>query len=119
MRMYPPLTAPNGSSTALISASTTDARIAVPLYRFVTGRSIAPSTDAHDHEGATKQLGLEGDADTGSLTLQRSSMGDRKSTRLNSSHGYISYAVFCLKKKKYNQRSTSLISHHTRQIEEL
>src|SRR2546429_3133027 len=29
------------------------------------------------------------------------SMGlDRKSTRLNSSHGYISYAVFCLKKKK-------------------
>src|SRR2546422_7943330 len=30
---------------------------------------------------------------------------DRKSTRLNSSHGYISYAVFCLKKKKtYKQR---------------
>src|SRR2546429_6512199 len=28
---------------------------------------------------------------------------DRKSTRLNSSHGYISYAVFCLKKKKYHQ----------------
>src|SRR2546422_5664355 len=27
---------------------------------------------------------------------------DRKSTRLNSSHGYISYAVFCLKKKKTN-----------------
>src|SRR2546422_1996917 len=30
--------------------------------------------------------------------------GDRKSTRLNSSHGYISYAVFCLKKKK-NKKS--------------
>src|SRR2546422_2192451 len=29
--------------------------------------------------------------------------GDRKSTRLNSSHGYISYAVFCLKKKKKNK----------------
>src|SRR2546429_2678364 len=28
--------------------------------------------------------------------------GDRKSTRLNSSHGYISYAVFCLKKKNDN-----------------
>src|SRR2546422_5452954 len=27
---------------------------------------------------------------------------DRKSTRLNSSHGYISYAVFCLKKKRTN-----------------
>src|SRR2546429_1409069 len=32
-----------------------------------------------------------------------SSTRDRKSTRLNSSHGYISYAVFCLKKKKHQQ----------------
>src|SRR2546429_6572121 len=31
----------------------------------------------------------------------RSQPLDRKSTRLNSSHGYISYAVFCLKKKKH------------------
>src|SRR5687768_17838191 len=30
---------------------------------------------------------------------------DRKSTRLNSSHGYISYAVFCLKKKKKKKRT--------------
>src|SRR2546422_7412977 len=30
---------------------------------------------------------------------------DRKSTRLNSSHGYISYAVFCLKKKKKNNQA--------------
>src|SRR2546429_5263963 len=33
---------------------------------------------------------------------------DRKSTRLNSSHGYISYAVFCLKKKKKEQRDYSV-----------
>src|SRR5687768_18246464 len=32
--------------------------------------------------------------------LTAAALGDRKSTRLNSSHGYISYAVFCLKKKK-------------------
>src|SRR2546422_11225955 len=32
----------------------------------------------------------------------RGSGRDRKSTRLNSSHGYISYAVFCLKKKNHN-----------------
>src|SRR5687768_18097262 len=32
---------------------------------------------------------------------------DRKSTRLNSSHGYISYAVFCLKKKK-NIKATKI-----------
>src|SRR2546422_3558339 len=31
---------------------------------------------------------------------------DRKSTRLNSSHGYISYAVFCLKKKKKTEEET-------------
>src|SRR5687768_18143632 len=30
---------------------------------------------------------------------------DRKSTRLNSSHGYISYAVFCLKKKKNKEET--------------
>src|SRR2546429_7233070 len=34
---------------------------------------------------------------------------DRKSTRLNSSHGYISYAVFCLKKKK---RKNAVIQPH-------
>src|SRR2546429_6946394 len=33
---------------------------------------------------------------------------DRKSTRLNSSHGYISYAVFCLKKKKKTQQRRRL-----------
>src|SRR5687768_17767649 len=33
---------------------------------------------------------------------------DRKSTRLNSSHGYISYAVFCLKKKKKIRNSTTV-----------
>src|SRR2546427_5487360 len=34
------------------------------------------------------------------LTVARLALGDRKSTRLNSSHSQISYAVFCLKKKK-------------------
>src|SRR3989449_5799185 len=32
---------------------------------------------------------------------------DRKSTRLNSSHGYISYAVFCLKKKKNSEKHST------------
>src|SRR2546429_4537072 len=35
-------------------------------------------------------------------------VADRKSTRLNSSHGYISYAVFCLKKKKRATQRGSL-----------
>src|SRR2546422_5112942 len=37
---------------------------------------------------------------------------DRKSTRLNSSHGYISYAVFCLKKKNNEQKNTTNATTH-------
>src|SRR3989449_7303122 len=40
---------------------------------------------------------------------QSVSTGDRKSTRLNSSHGYISYAVFCLKKKKKQKERSEQI----------
>src|SRR2546429_7106147 len=36
---------------------------------------------------------------------------DRKSTRLNSSHGYISYAVFCLKKKKCTELRWAYCNH--------
>src|SRR2546422_2913616 len=43
-----------------------------------------------------------------------SGLGDRKSTRLNSSHGYISYAVFCLKKKKTKTPTTSSQVANTR-----
>src|SRR2546422_7992441 len=39
-------------------------------------------------------------AATDRFSINRIRVLDRKSTRLNSSHGYISYAVFCLKKKK-------------------
>src|SRR2546429_6862182 len=38
----------------------------------------------------------------------RWNLEDRKSTRLNSSHGYISYAVFCLKKKKKTYNTTHM-----------
>src|SRR2546430_13515380 len=37
---------------------------------------------------------------------------DRKSTRLNSSHSQISYAVFCLKKKKINSTLVRTVSRH-------
>src|SRR2546429_2119894 len=45
-----------------------------------------------------------------SETDSNSYKSDRKSTRLNSSHGYISYAVFCLKKQK--DRSFTKDSNH-------
>src|SRR2546422_7622659 len=45
------------------------------------------------------------------VAAQQASRGtrDRKSTRLNSSHGYISYAVFCLKKKKKKTKNMNEI----------
>src|SRR5687768_18086652 len=42
---------------------------------------------------------------TNFILTQRQLHRDRKSTRLNSSHGYISYAVFCLKKKKTKKQT--------------
>src|SRR2546422_1096838 len=48
-------------------------------------------------------------AATGHLVF--GTLQDRKSTRLNSSHGYISYAVFCLKKKKKNDEKLVLCAY--------
>src|SRR2546422_3255629 len=44
--------------------------------------------------------GCRGRANGVATCVGEGGLRDRKSTRLNSSHGYISYAVFCLKKKK-------------------
>src|SRR2546422_4899034 len=62
-----------------------------------------------DAEGHGAEQGAEKDRD-----------GDRKSTRLNSSHGYISYAVFCLKKKKKkNRRVQDITQKYQSQSEEV
>src|SRR2546422_9391467 len=55
--------------------------------------------------GPTSTFGADNQPSPGFVALfngrdQSPATADRKSTRLNSSHGYISYAVFCLKKKK-------------------
>src|SRR2546422_8561317 len=55
--------------------------------------------------GRHRRLRQTGGHPPGAARVRRSL--DRKSTRLNSSHGYISYAVFCLKKKKKKQQRTS------------
>src|SRR3989449_2369854 len=50
--------------------------------------------------------------------LDAPAAADRKSTRLNSSHGYISYAVFCLKKKKMkNYNTTQELQHAAVQLD--
>src|SRR5438132_6960275 len=61
-------------------------------------RSDDPRGAGHDH-GPSAGL-LPSDGDRREVALQDAR--DRKSTRLNSSHTVISYAVFCLKKKKIN-----------------
>src|SRR5256885_11321605 len=53
-------------------------------------------------EGSNGQTGTSADKEYYPPSVYRNSpRGDRKSTRLNSSHLVISYAVFCLKKKKF------------------
>src|SRR2546430_7250163 len=46
----------------------------------------------------------------GTADADRARIGDRKSTRLNSSHSQISYAVFCLKKKKQPSAQINALS---------
>src|SRR2546422_7016479 len=52
------------------------------------------------------------------VRLVRHAGRDRKSTRLNSSHGYISYAVFCLKKKKKDTRYEDPVQSSTTSFHE-
>src|SRR2546422_3675656 len=57
-----------------------------------------------------QRLDVLGEAGAAASGRPSSSRGraDRKSTRLNSSHGYISYAVFCLKKKENQKELTKM-----------
>src|SRR2546429_7059603 len=83
------------------------ARIRAALRRYSPGDGPPPF--------ASKDLSIDFEARQvtvrdRSVHLTPKEYEDRKSTRLNSSHGYISYAVFCLKKKKPRQEQT-----HSRQ----
>src|SRR2546429_2492722 len=54
--------------------------------------------------------------ESGALEVSEEAVAeDRKSTRLNSSHGYISYAVFCLKKKNNTNTTHILVAPHLAQ----
>src|SRR2546430_3635944 len=65
----------------------------VDLAEFRSLKRILPFIANKLHRGGVRRVG-----------------GDRKSTRLNSSHSQISYAVFCLKKKKTPQATISTLS---------
>src|SRR5207245_10364027 len=92
------------------------------VHSFPTRRSSDLVLGVHDAAGLLFKrldpfrLGIPFPADEVELTLAAADLrrqagrgftADRKSTRLNSSHGSISYAVFCLKKKITRARLTS------------
>src|SRR2546429_2651864 len=66
------------------------------LFRSLGSAENRPSYQGVKASPAASTVNASGDGAPG----MRLGGIDRKSTRLNSSHGYISYAVFCLKKKK-------------------
>src|SRR2546430_13682066 len=74
---------------------------------FRSNGAAAREHERHAHD-AMARFGIDATADVGERT--REIARDRKSTRLNSSHSQISYAVFCLKKKK--QTITTVLSSH-------
>src|SRR2546429_6347927 len=67
---------------------------------FRSRRSVSPSQGLRLSENPRARSAGPGHRTAAGDDVERRQ--DRKSTRLNSSHGYISYAVFCLKKKNHN-----------------
>src|SRR3712207_7338155 len=95
------------NDTATTEIYTLSLHDALPIF----GPLGAPAPEDGDEERSDEQHG-RGDPElprqpqvavVGEVVhLGKDTVGDRKSTRLNSSHANISYAVFCLKKKKYH-----------------
>src|SRR5436190_10800595 len=82
------------------------------LFPYTTLFRSDPAFGAED--GTEERVTVRNAMTTGEGPLDRPpSSGDRKSTRLNSSHTVISYAVFCLKKKKTQHRHAQPPHHHT------
>src|SRR5687768_17694170 len=72
-------------------------------------RSLRDRQPVHERGAGCRLDEVEEQVDGGGLTRPVRAEEDRKSTRLNSSHGYISYAVFCLKKKKRSASPERLV----------
>src|SRR2546422_6356550 len=78
-----------------------------PYTTLFRSEEVAHAAQPRDHFRVVGEGGDDhaGDQRAHLLGEPQRARGDRKSTRLNSSHGYISYAVFCLKKKKQSNES--------------
>src|SRR2546429_1242175 len=78
------------NDTATTEIYTLSLHDALPISRAPSIRTASPTASSLRRHSVVMKVRIIGGT-------------DRKSTRLNSSHGYISYAVFCLKKKKKNR----------------
>src|SRR2546427_8483952 len=86
---------------------------ALPIYAVACPRERGGSVEGETPEGQTLTEGLNMRIVTPSEVATQTQ--DRKSTRLNSSHSQISYAVFCLKKKKTTKTETTSTAATTKQ----
>src|SRR5437588_12215087 len=88
------------ATTEIYTLSLHDALpISMPTCRRSRGRAWSTDVNRRRHEADRSARHRDRDG------CRREPWGDRKSTRLNSSHTVISYAVFCLKKKKKKKRN--------------
>src|SRR3989475_11635165 len=106
------------AARASLAASTLHLHSALRIPHSALSRP-PPSSDADQHAGrhqcheqARAPVRDERERDAGGR--QERERQDRKSTRLNSSHSQISYAVFCLKKKKRNTIDKQTLQHAPR-----
>src|SRR5438105_6161441 len=74
-----------------------------PLFPYTTLFRSARRLDRDTRVGQAEAVGRSCRGRAARAGGQRHTASDRKSTRLNSSHEWISYAVFCLKKKTINR----------------
>src|SRR5690349_22199447 len=96
------------SATEIYTLSLHDA---LPIYHIPSGTRGAnrcPSSRLRPEEGACQSAEAFHAGDEDGSETRRKNQIDRKSTRLNSSHVEISYAVFCLKKKKRKRKKSEL-----------
>src|SRR3989449_7488585 len=115
------------------AAATTSRGVATPITRLRRLRARPHSEELEEVVGQTDQrplggdfvIAAEGEAPKGAALLRLTKdrlddrLADRKSTRLNSSHGYISYAVFCLKKKKKHRQKPITSGQPTKRLASL